>query len=175
MASTEESSRKAHENRRCLFCEWVKKWDKKEDYRLIRNENNEDFFAVLANEPKVFGHTLLISKHPYDSLCHKLVDSKDGKKAILEFLPVLCRAVKEGLHAEVAYVTCMCDHWEKNELQGRHSTEHLHFHILPRYSGNERGESLFCLPDKKAGLDWEANPISMEQARDAVRRALEKD
>lgn len=174
MVSRKEA-RQIHRKRNCLFCKWVDNWKDfrvEEDYRLITPENRKGFFAILALEPKVFGHTLLISTDPFDNIYHEIEGLKDSKTALLNALPIFCRAVKEGLHAEIAYVMSMCDHYDEAELHGRHSTEHFHFHILPRYSGNERGEHLFCLSDKHAGVDWEANPLFIKRAKEAIVSSL---
>jgi diadenosine tetraphosphate (Ap4A) HIT family hydrolase len=144
-------------------------WDgflKKEGYRLVlpsipteTQKEAPDFIVLLDRAPKVLGHTLVICKYPYDDVC----DATDKALAqIGKIVSTFSRRIKEVLKAEKVYVYSMCDHFEKWELKTPGTTEHLHFHLLPRYSGNQKGEALFTLFAKSSGVDWEAAPITLE-------------
>jgi len=151
------------------------KFVKDEGYRIIEPNIEKsipkappNYIVLLTLEPKVAGHTLVIWKEPYDDICDA---SEDAIKQISKVLSRYSRRIKEKLLAEKVYVNTMCDHFEKWELktESQPTTEHLHFHLLPRYSGAPKGENLFCLPEKRAGVNWEATPITLENLAKRLR------
>jgi len=168
---------KRHQDRNCLFCEWLnsgkKGWDEfieKQSYRLIwpdpekKIPNEIPYVVILTIEPKVAGHTLVIWKYPYDDICDASKD-RDFVRGIGEVISRYSQRLRERLLAEKVYPYSMCDHFEKKE----YTTEHLHFHLLPRYPGAPKGEDLFGLHEKKAGVDWEATAHTMNQLAKLLR------
>jgi len=183
--STWEEKRKEHLDRNCVFCKWFEDpdWDKslergKDRYRLIEANKDKGYVVVLSLEPKTAGHTLVVSVDPYDDISDS---SKSNPKFKIEDLLLAVvrysRKIQEKMHATKVYVYTMCDHFQPWEIDPDYlktkihpeTTEHLHFHLLPRYEGAPKGESLFCLPDKKAGIDWEATPAGMKTMADSLR------
>jgi len=174
---------KRHRDRNCIFCKWFNpedpegwsKFMRKEGYRVIEPKTEgeipqapPDYVVLLTQEPKVAGHVLVVWKYPYDDIC-------DAPEKVLKQISVVLsrysRRIKEKLLAEKVYAYSMCDHYETCELntKAKCTTEHLHFHLLPRYSGAPKGEQLFCLPEKKAGVDWEATPTTLKELADRLR------
>lgn len=101
---------------------------------------NEFFFAVLSNEPKIEGHTLIISmKHFSDIADRSLADQKDDLKIaffdiMIEMAMKLAKFTGDNKFPKV-YAMSMCEHWRPKELDAAligHITEHFHFHLLPR-------------------------------------------
>ncbi len=186
--NNDDENVKRHKKRKCVFCEWLNSGEdgwrdflEKEKYRLIYPENEMsldsiEYIVLLSRDPKVAGHTLVIWKYPYDDICDITNASKATHEQIGEVLSRYSRRLKEELRAEKVYVYSMCDHFEKRELktEEKDTTEHLHFHLLPRYPGAPKGERLFCLPDKKLGIDWEAIPITLEKLALSIKKHLLK-
>jgi len=154
-------------NDRCVFCDWFndkEKFKKDEAHRLI--EFNDEYVVILDRSPKVAAHMLVIWRKHYDDIC------ATPTKEIQAIVPVIsryCKKIKEVMLAKKVYVYTMCEHWEEWELKGRETTEHLHFHLLPRYDGAPRGEDLFTLRAKKAGIDWEATPTTLQEIANKLR------
>jgi diadenosine tetraphosphate (Ap4A) HIT family hydrolase len=168
-----QKRKRNHEN--CLFCDWLENWEefsRKNDYRLIEDKREKGYFVILSRNPKMAGHTLVISVDPYDDITDDATDDFKPhfpKKHVLEAVVEFSKRIKKKLHAKKVYVTTMCEHYEPEEIKEKKTTEHLHFHLYPRYEGAPKGEKLFCLPDKKAGVDWEATPIAMEMIKNKLK------
>jgi len=172
--------------RNCVFCNWfkdAKSWKDfadNEEYRLIEDRRGDGYVVVLSPDPKTAGHTLVVSVDPYDDIA----DLKKSDKFNNLFSAVVnySKKIREKMHAKKVYVCTMCDHFEPWELDPDYlktkvhpeTTEHLHFHLIPRYEGAPRGEEFFCLPDKKAGIDWEATPAGMKTIADYLRPEKKK-
>lgn len=101
---------------------------------------NEHFFAVLSRDCKVEGHTLIISRDHFSSIADpKLHNQKNEVKIafydiMIEIARNLADFTKDTQTAKV-YIMSMCEHWTPEELEKARtdcSTEHLHFHLLPR-------------------------------------------
>lgn len=114
----------------------------------------KDWFAVLDQEPKVRGHTLVISRshgaeHPTDITAIKSEDIRDFFHGLVTISKRLKKNLRLGRFGKV-YVMSMCEHWNDDEVDGKMHTEHLHFHLLPRYPIMRRkdmaGELLFVRP-----------------------------
>lgn len=99
---------------------------------------NKHFFALLDRYPKVTGHTLVVSKqHSND-----ITEASDNEARSLGYiLAKMAKLLKKSLNAEKVYIMTMCEHWEPKEIDPKwkegqkmpDTTEHLHFHLLPRY------------------------------------------
>lgn len=118
----------------CAFCNWE---EMKAQHRHRWLDENEDYFVILAKEPKIMGHTLVVSKKHYSDITE--LDLKHpSTNNILRAVVCWTKRLKQELltddkHAKV-YVMTICEHWEQSELHpNQKATEHLHFHLLPRY------------------------------------------
>ena len=124
----------------CIFCKIAKDLEKfKEDEGRSRwIMENKYFFVILDKHPKVTGHTLIISKRHADDIT-KLND--DESRSLGHILVKTSKLLQESLNAGKIYIMTMCEHWEPEEIDPKwkngkempNTTEHLHFHLLPRY------------------------------------------
>lgn len=92
----------------------------------VRVAEDEVSLAFMDIMPRIEGHTLVIPKTPARNLLDIPAD------ALARFMPSVqkvARAVKAGTGAEGLIVQ------QFNELQGGQVVFHLHFHILPRWTG----------------------------------------
>lgn len=154
----------------CRFCEWLRDW---ENWRMCEGEAryimaNDDFVAVLEKFPRIDGEILIISRKPYNHNDKKHYNDKhyEDVSDIIKFTPDeqvnLCKILgetislmKQNLKAEKVYLYIFCEHWEEHEIayEDKKTTEHLHFHLLPRYRGMRHkelvAEKIFNIPTKK--------------------------
>jgi diadenosine tetraphosphate (Ap4A) HIT family hydrolase len=141
----------------CLFCDLIEDQDlkEKEGYRILKM--TPDYIAILDSNPKVPGHTLVISTKQLDDVTELNSNSKHAKilfRGIIETSKLLKKKLtgKEGK----VYVMTMCEHWQPDEIESseKQTTEHLHFHLLPRYphlrTRKLAMENLFC----RDGVTW---------------------
>jgi len=158
--------KKEHEKRNCLFCHWINVlYDKKtvgeekEEQELLSRkvDENKDWFAILDKSPKVLGHTLIISRYPFDDFTDTIDEKKDGeyKTALFEGAIKVSEKLKKlfpcGKDGKV-YLVTMCDHYEIWEARFGKTTEHLHFHLIPRHPGMDiKAEKLIS---KEGEKDW---------------------
>jgi len=149
------SSPKEQRNENCLFCKWAKLLDRLEkseiDENGLANDDREwysiqylgksrNLFAVLDRNPRMRGDTMIISRmynpNHYtdiaDSRLSEFVPTKEDLNFIGGIVHKLKKLTGDKRHGKV-YVMSMCEHWEPEELDGKPSTEHLHFHLLPRH------------------------------------------
>jgi histidine triad (HIT) family protein len=92
----------------------------------VRVAEDEVSLAFMDIMPRAEGHTLIIPKTP----ARNLLDIPPAELA--RFMPSLqkiARAVKAGMAAEGIVVQ------QFNELGGGQVVFHLHFHVLPRWTG----------------------------------------
>jgi histidine triad (HIT) family protein len=87
---------------------------------------DEVAFAFMDIMPRADGHTLVIPKAP----CRNLFDIRpDDLSALMPRVQKVARAVKQAMQAEGLTLQ------QFNEQAGGQIVFHLHFHILPRWSG----------------------------------------
>jgi diadenosine tetraphosphate (Ap4A) HIT family hydrolase len=155
----------------CLFCEWARELESlpeeerssKEPWKSRFLDKSDYFFAILDIAPRVVGDTMIISRkhfpHYTDIADSSLLEcSNDEKTDLVNFLVRTAERLKKITfdqdHGKI-YLMSMCEYWEPNEIEGRYSTEHLHFHLLPRSkelrSKETAGEKLFSRPQ---GEGW---------------------
>lgn len=155
----------------CFFCKLIddeksrdKKLYKKEFYRIV--EWTQEYFVILCEKPKISGHLLVVSKHPYNDITEMNEDSDDAV-SILKAVVYWSKILKECLRPEKVYVMTMCDHWEPDELPKgqKETTEHLHFQLLPRYKVNrpERGERFLARNEENG---FETRPFVLEKIKE---------
>jgi histidine triad (HIT) family protein len=83
-------------------------------------------FAFMDIMPRADGHTLVVPKAP----CRNLLDIAPADLSVLmPRVQTIARAVKQAMGAEGLTLQ------QFNESAGGQIVFHLHFHILPRWSG----------------------------------------
>lgn len=176
--SIADKKKDEHYQRNCLFCRFGKmifekdqpnpKTDAKDEEvkkRRIefRGKNAEDWnrvcFAIFAKSYRTMGHALLITRLPFDDFTDTINGKDDEKKTTFEAAIWVAQKIKEILRAEKVYITSMCEHWEIHETNDGNTTEHLHFHLVPRYKGmrtkEQAAEKLLCRKER----DWNEKDI----------------
>ena len=184
----------------CLFCEWSVDLQAAQDKLKKKAEvitvddmahlfpaakkpwksqflmANEHFFAVLCIEPKVEGHTLIISRKHFPSMADPALkqESNEFKLAFLDIMAIVANKltiVTEDTENPKVYFMSMCEHWTPKELdiaKSEFHTEQLHFHLLPRHKMSRapyphfHPESVFIRCDKKV------NPEELEETRKKI-------
>ncbi|KAI94460.1 HIT family hydrolase [Rhodomicrobium udaipurense JA643] len=87
-----------------------------------------DSFAFMDIMPRVDGHTLIIPKAPVRNIL-------DASPAVLA--PVIATAQRIAVAAKKAFDADGVSLWQFSEPAGGQVVFHLHFHILPRKTGDE--------------------------------------
>ena len=107
----------------CIFCKFAK-----EEIKVERIYENDNFFSILDANPKVEGHSIVISKKHFnntldvpDSLGQELLDCI--KKSTI-ILMKECKA--EGFNIV-----------NNNFAAAGQVVNHVHYHILPRKKGDK--------------------------------------
>jgi histidine triad (HIT) family protein len=87
---------------------------------------DEVAFAFMDIMPRADGHTLVIPKAP----CRNLLDIRaEDLSTLMPRVQKVARAVKQAMQAEGLTLQ------QFNEQAGGQVVFHLHFHLLPRWSG----------------------------------------
>ena len=129
-----EENIKLHNKRNCLFCQ--PDFEKNESYRNLKVLNSNSCFAILDRNPKSLGHSLVICKTPFDDLTNIISDVEEREKMkTLEAAIDLATRLEKVLGAEKTYIMLMCEKWHLWETSSCITTEHFHFHLVPRYPG----------------------------------------
>jgi diadenosine tetraphosphate (Ap4A) HIT family hydrolase len=108
--------------------------------RCIEKTDNDDFVAVLENSPRIDGEILIISKrcddNPYDDVSDILRLSGEERTSLCKILGETIELMKRNFKAQKVYLYSFCEHWERDEIlyPDKKTTEHLHFHLMPRYN-----------------------------------------
>lgn len=111
---------------------------------------NDAVIATLCELPISKGHVQIAFKRHYDELSK--VDPADSAR-MGAAIPIISAAVKTGMAAEIIYVACICE-----------EVRHVHFHLVPRYTGQTKGFTHFT--GERIKLD------DVEQTVDAIRRNI---
>jgi len=176
-----DEKKKVHEKRNCLFCHWisilydkpVREEEKKElENRIVGEDKDKKWFAILARDSKVLGHTLVISRYPFDDFTDKIDGIRGEEPKIALFRGAIevseklkrtlfpCGKEKEGK----VYLVTMCDHYEMWETTGGKTTEHLHFHLIPRHPGMDiKAEKLISKEER----EWK--PEDLKKIAELIR------
>jgi diadenosine tetraphosphate (Ap4A) HIT family hydrolase len=143
----------------CRFCTWLKEWEKwktcEGEERCIEVTDNDDFVAVLEKYPRIDGEILVISKKHVDDVSDIAKFTDNERINLCKILGETISLMKKNLKAEKVYLYSFCEHWEKEEIDydDKLTTEHLHFHLLPRYRGMRHkqlaAEKVFSIPSKE--------------------------
>ena len=107
----------------CIFCKFVK-----EEIKVERIYENDSFFSILDANPKVEGHSIVISKKHFmntldvpDSLGQELLDCIKKSTIIL-----MKKYKAEGFNIV-----------NNNFAAAGQAVNHVHYHILPRKKGDK--------------------------------------
>lgn len=92
-------------------------------YKVYEDDAALAFMDIM---PQADGHVLVLPKHP----ARNLLDADPGMLgALIARVQLLARAVKEALAADGITIL------QYNEPAGGQTVFHLHFHIVPRWTG----------------------------------------
>ncbi len=133
-----ELSKRKQNHKRCRFCDWLADWEawkKTEEGKARAICENRSWIALLDKFPKVEGDTLVISRKPYDDIADTLELSIEETYDFFEIVRNITGRMIERLNAEKVYAMSICEHWEEREISytDKKTSEHLHFHLIPRY------------------------------------------
>jgi len=134
---------------RCVFCDMVdnlEKFKKEDKGRSRWIEESEFFFIILDLHPKITGHTLVISKRHANDITEL---TENESRSLGHVLVKTSKLLKKSLKAGKIYAMTMCEHWEPDEINPKwksgqkkpSTTEHFHFHLLPRYKDMKTKET----------------------------------
>ena len=86
---------------------------------------NEKYFAILDKYPIDLGHSLLITKNPYE----KITDmNKEDVSELFSLVPEIASAILKATGA-VAFSIA-----QNNGKEAKQIIPHVHIHIIPRYA-----------------------------------------
>lgn len=122
----------------CVFCDII--------HHSIPSKvvyEDEDVLAILDISQVTFGHTLVMPKKHYRNILE--VDEKTLQHCI-SVVQKLSQQIVRNTGAKGCNVLTNC-----GEIAGQ-SVDHLHFHIIPRYSDNDAIQIRFN-PSEKQDLD----------------------
>lgn len=128
--------KKNHEN--CRFCDLLGNWEqwKKQTEGSARVIcENRSWVALLDKFPKVEGDTLVVSRKAYDDIADTSELSIEETCDFFEIVRNVTSCLKEELGAQKVYIFSICEHWDKKDVsyKDKKTSEHLHFHLIPRY------------------------------------------
>ena len=111
---------------------------------------DSQFKAVLAVDPRMYGHTIVIFK-PHRPDISALNDEQTA--SLFQLCVKLVNAIRKALGAEKVYLNTMCD----GEIS------HLHLQLFPRFPGDSIGSKRFVAP-RGPLLDGESTANRIRQA-----------
>lgn len=133
---------------RCIFCEIIAR---ELPAYIVYEDNNS--VAFLDSHPLFPGHVLLCPREHYETLLD-LPQHLNGP--MLNNTQLLARAVEAAVDAEGTFIAV------NNHVS--QTVPHLHIHIVPR----RRRDGL-------KGFFWPRQNYKDDQAREAVRNAIERE
>ena len=196
-------SPKEQRNDNCLFCRWAKLLDRLEKGEIdedgLANDDkkwysiqylgkSKHFFAVLDRNPRMRGDTMIISRVSTpnhftdiaDPRLGKFLPTKEDIKFIGRVIQELKKLTRDKEHGKV-YLMSMCEHWESREINPQwkegqkkpNTTEHLHFHLLPRHKAM-RTECLDFVPEHLfIRCQGKYNPAKLRKVKRELARGFE--
>jgi len=137
-------------NTECLFCRIVSG-----DVPATRVYEDERHLAIMDIGPIVKGHVLVIPKEHHPDI---LAMPGEQLKDLIGCIQTVCRALREGLHAEGINVI------QNNGRAAGQLVPHVHFHAIPRFAADGHR------------WNWDAkkysSPAEMDEYAERIRRAL---
>ena len=105
----------------CIFCDMI---DGKCPYNEIYHDS--DIIAILDKYPIDKGHSLVITKKPYE----KLTDMSNQEVAeLFSKIPKIANAIIKATNADAFSIA------QNNGRAAKQIIPHVHVHIIPRYNG----------------------------------------
>ena len=89
---------------------------------------DEKHIAILDKYPIDLGHSLLITKHPYERITDM---KKAGVSELFSLIPEIANAILKATGA-VAFSIA-----QNNGREAKQIIPHVHVHIIPRYANRE--------------------------------------
>lgn len=150
----------------CDFCDILKEKKEKRLDSLDKRRwiaEGDGWYSILALEFLSKGHTLIVLKEHRKDITDL---NEEHLKCLNEGLYKIAEAIKRALtEVEKIYVASLCEN-------GRSPTEHMHFHLIPRYKNSERkGYEIFSQRESKL---TEMSPQQISRLAAKIRKALEK-
>ncbi len=116
-------------------------------YKIYEDEHT---YAFLTIGPNTKGHTLVIPKKYAENIYD--ID-EDSLSHVIKSVQKVAKLLKESLKADGIKIA------QNNEVAGGQAVFHLHFHVIPRYSGD--------------GLtDWGENKVLAENLKTVQEEIL---
>ena len=121
--SDQELQRIVQGEKNCIFCDIIA--HRREASRVYEDEYTVAFMNLRqANE----GHVLVVPKGHYPSICEL---NDEIASHLLSTVVRIARAIKQSFEPEGITI------WQSNGEAAGQEIEHVHFHILPRYTDDE--------------------------------------
>lgn len=127
----------------CLFCDIVA--NKTPAYKVYEDE---DTIAILDIFPTTEGHTLIIPKKHYDNYLEAELNSLEKINSTIK---LLSKKYIDSLNCKGFNIITNC-----GSVAGQ-TINHLHFHLIPRYSEND-------------GFGFKINPYKIKNAEDILNK-----
>jgi len=152
-----KSRERKRNHKHCRFCDWIEggnKWKLSVEGTARIVDENKNWIACLDKFPKVVGHTLIISKKPYNDIAD--ISELTNEEAY-DFFKIMRRVtikLKKKFNVNKVYVMSICEHYEVDEIvyTDKKTSEHLHFHLLPYNKSNNlmiSPETVFTFEEKE--------------------------
>ncbi|NLH63965.1 MAG: HIT family protein [Erysipelotrichaceae bacterium] len=122
----------------CIFCDII---DHKIPSKVVYED--EDVLAILDISQVTYGHTIVMPKKHVKNI---LEADEDTVCKCMRVVQMLAKQITKNCGAVGCNILNNC-----SETAGQ-SVDHLHFHIIPRYSDQD-AVSIKFMPSKKQDLD----------------------
>ena len=109
----------------CFFCQYIQEKDDRKRLILHRGKNA---FVIMNYYPYNNGHIMVV---PYQHTSELSDLDSETKAEILDLIDIGMKALRETLTAEGFNVGL-----NSGQIAGAGVDDHLHFHIVPRWSGD---------------------------------------
>ena len=107
----------------CIFCDIIK--GKSTCYQIYHDKNK---IAILDKYPIDIGHSLVITKKPYE----KLTDmSSEEVSELFSVIPRIANGIMKATNADAFSLA------QNNGKAAKQIVPHVHVHIIPRYNSTE--------------------------------------
>ena len=105
---------------KCIFCDML---DGNLPYHLIYHD--DDCIAILDKYPIDNGHSLIITKKPYEKITDMAVDEV---AKLFSKIPKIANAIIKATNADAFSIA------QNNGKAAKQIIPHVHIHIIPRYN-----------------------------------------
>ena len=105
---------------KCIFCDMIE--GKLPCYVIYQDD---DCIAILDKYPIDNGHSLVITKKPYELITDMPVNEVGE---LFSLVPIIANAVKKATNADAFSIA------QNNGKAAKQIIPHVHVHIIPRYS-----------------------------------------